>query len=250
MRRTLVALLMGFLLGVLVWMLLPAKVQPIEMIPSRILGLVIADRLPYSLDFLPKTRLGEWLELDQESLQSGPESEWFRLLSENLDKAMLVVHSLERKESGAFRPHMTAFLKPAVNHSLFVENWIKQEVMEHFGVEGVALQEEGSTTVIRGPKGGQILYSSTEGSWLIVSNSESGWKDVQLVLADRAPSLREKKSFGEIRRQIGDEYDLLFYFSGEDDSVLPEFGYGVQVDGEEVVDTYYSFDETQLTTDR
>ena len=69
MRRTLGALLASGLVGVLAWVLWPKKEQPIEMVPAQILGLVTADRLPESLGFLPKTRLGEWLEIDPANVE-------------------------------------------------------------------------------------------------------------------------------------------------------------------------------------
>jgi hypothetical protein len=123
-----------------------------------------------------------------------------------------------------------------------VEDWIRRKVVDHFGGSDLSFKEEGPTQVIRGPEKGQVFYLSYESGWMIVSNSESGWKDVQLVLAERGTSLAEKVTFREIVRQLGGEYDLLFYFSGESGSLLPECGYSVRLDGEEVYDSYYSID--------
>lgn len=242
MRRMMVSLLMIVILGALVWVLAPGETQPLEMVPAQAMGAVLADRFPESLDFLARTRVGEWLDLERLIGQNRPEMEWFSFLRDSLERACLIVHSVERKENGALRPHLTVLLKPGHRRRQFVEDWIRQKVVDRFGGSHVTSRRTDSVEEIRGPEKGQVLYLSMERGWLIVSNSEPGWKDVQLVLAERGPSLEEKQGFREIRSQIGSNYDLFFYFGGEAGLLLPEFGYGVRVSGDEVVDNYYSLD--------
>jgi hypothetical protein len=137
---------------------------------------------------------------------------------------------------------MTVFLKPEPGCEPLMEDWIRQEVVERFGDRDLLFEEEGSALVLRGPEKGQILYLAYEPGWMIVSNSESGWKDVQLVLARQRASIVEKQSFREIQKQIGSQYDLFLYFGGEGGWMLPEFGYSVNIDGQHVCDAYYSID--------
>jgi len=158
MRRALIVLSVVVLIGGLVWMLRPAEFQPEEMAPASLLGLVIVERFPDSLEFLPKTRLGEWLDLEASELQNQLEGEWFVSLKGNVDRACLIIHSFSRKASGAIRPHVTAFLWPKPNRTNAVEDWICREVVKGFGDSNTTIVEEGTAQVIRGSKEGQVLY--------------------------------------------------------------------------------------------
>ena len=214
------------------------------MVPADLAGLVMVNRFPDSLDFLPQTRLGEWLNDDaglfKARLAEQAEGEWFSVLKESLERACLVVHTLEQKESGAYRPHVTAYLWPLSGRSAAVEEWIQTKVVERFGVDRTTIVQEGAVRVFRGEAVGEVLYLSHERGYLIVSNSESGWKNVQLALAGRAPNLGERRSYKDVRSRIDQGIDLFFYFSGAAaHSLLPEFGYGVRVDKDQVTDLYW-----------
>jgi len=245
MRRTLVLLAIVLLIGALIWLLRSEERKPAELVPASALGLMIVNRFPDSFDFLSETRLGEWLELDPAELENRVAAEWFVALKGSLSRAILILHSVEQKESGSFRPHITAFLRPKFNRALEVKDWIFSEAAERFGKDVARVEEEGSAQVIRGLEAGQVLYVAIEEGWLIVSNSDFGWRDVQLVSSDRLPRLRSKKSFTEIENHIGTHQDLFFYFGGEGvDGLLPEFGYGVTIEGEEVIDSYWAIEQS------
>lgn len=242
-RAAFVLLTVGLIIGLILW-LRPADRPLEEMVPADLLGLVIINRVPDSFDFLSETRLGEWFNdgpaLLQSSLAEQAEGEWFFALRESLDRACVMVHTLEKKENGAFRPHLTAFLWPVSGRETAVEDWIRTKVINRFGEDRTKIVKEDSVQVFRGETDGQILYLRHERGYLIISNSEVGWKDVQLTLAGRAPHLGEKESFKDIRSRISQDIDLFFYFSGAGTyPLLPEFGYGVRIEEEHVTDLYW-----------
>jgi len=239
MRPALVVFVVLSLIGILLVWFGPSPIQPEQMAPAHLLGFMIVEKFPDSLDFIPRTKLGEWLDLEAAEFENQTFMEWFLALKQNLDRACLVLHTLERKENGAFRPHFTAFLHPASSRTEAAQDWIRQKVREKFG-EGATVVEEDSAQVLRGSKEGQVLFMAAERGWLLVSNSEAGWKDVRLTLEGRAPNLGAKSSFREIQSQIRGDLDLFFYFSGEGLAPLVgEFGYGVRIDGKEVFDAYW-----------
>lgn len=245
MRRTLVVIAVLVLLGTSIWMFRAGRLEPAEMVPASLLGMVVINDFPESLDFLPQTKLGEWLDLDPEEIQQRLAVETFAALQRSVDRAVLAVHTLEQKENGALRPHFTAFLWPMPCQTTILEKWIRGEVMKRFG-SSTRISEEGTAQVIRGSRPGQVLFLAREKGWLMVSNSESGWKDVLLTLADRAPSLAAKSSFKGIQSEIGPCGDLFFYYSGEGlDYLLPEFGYSVMIDGEVVTDNYWEVSRSE-----
>jgi hypothetical protein len=246
MRLTLVVVGALLLLVTAIWFFRPGPMEPAELAPSSLLGMVVVNKFPESLDFLPQTRLGEWLDLEPTEIEERLSTEWLDSLKEQVDQAILVIHTLQRKESGALRPHFTVFLWPRSGQGRAVESWIKGEVIKRFGKDSTTIREEGPVQVMRGSKKGEILYLSREKGWVIASNSESGWKDVQLTLANRAPSLADGIGFREIRNNIEADGDLFFYYSGQVGGfLLPEFGYSVIIEGEEVSDLYWSKEPSQ-----
>ena len=240
MRPALLVFVALSLIGILLWWFGPSRIQPEQMAPAHVLAFMIIERFPDSLDFIPETRLGEWLDLEATEFQNQTFKEWFLALTQYLDRACLVLHTVEHKESGAFRPHLTAFLHPASSRTEAAEDWIRQKVREKFGEGVTTIVEEDSAQVMRGSKEGQVLFMAAERGWLLVSNSEAGWKDVRLTLDGRAPNLGAKSSFREIQSQVSGDLDLFFYFNGEGLAPLvEEFGYGVRIDGKEVFDAYW-----------
>jgi hypothetical protein len=238
MWRTLVVIAVLALLGISLWIFRAGGPEPAEMVPASLLVMLVINDFPESMDFLPQTKLGEWLDIDPEEIQSRLAVDSLAALKESVDRAVLAVHTLEKKESGAFRPHFTSFIWPKAGQTATLETWIRGEVLKRFG-SGTRISEEATAQVIRGSQPGQVLFLSKEKGWLMASNSEFGWKEVQLTLADRAPSLATKTSFQDIQSQIGPFGDLFFYFSGKSSEyLLPEFGYSVMIDGEVVTDSY------------
>ena len=243
MRHALVVFLALVLVGTLFWWFQSPEID--VMVPSELAGLVIVNRLPDSLDFLPRTRLGEWLDVEpveiEAKLNLEIDREWVDEFRKNLVQAAVILHSLQRRESGSFRPHFTGLLRLRRGWQPYVEEWLEQEVLGRFGEDQTKILEQGPVKVFQGEQDGQIFYMSSEDGWLIFSNSKRGWEAVQLTLAGRRPSLKEIRSFQEVRERVDDTSDLFFYFSGlGTEQFLPEFGYSVRLEGDQVDDSYWA----------
>lgn len=237
------------LLAGLLWWLLPAssRVEPIDaLVPDNVLALILVREVPETLDQLSHTRLAQWLtphlrEVEEKVTEEELE-EYLALFREHLVQASGVIHSLQRKDAGSFRIDFTLFLHPRKGRGGGLSRYVEEWGRRLFGPTAQIL-EEGPVRILKGSDEGQILYLVQMPGYLVVSNTGAGWEQTLETLRQERPSLAEDSDFKKVRRAL-QETEIFLYFRGPGVlPVLPEFGYGINLDGQISTDRYYSLKE-------
>lgn len=249
MKTPIAGVIVLLLLAGLLWWLLPSPsgVEPIDtLVPNNVLALILIRDVPGSLDQLRETQLAQWvnpyLEKIRGRITEEELEEYLTLFRENLLQASGVVHSFRRKESGSFRIDFTLFLHPKKGRGSGLARYVEEWGHRIFGVQAQTL-EEGPVRILKGSEEGQILYMVQMPERLVVSNTGAGWEQTLQTLRQERPSLAEDSDFQKVRHALH-ETEIFLYFRGPDVlPILPEFGYGIDLDDEISTDRYYALED-------
>lgn len=249
MRTPTAGIAILLLLSGLAWWRLPepSRVEPIDtLVPDNVLALILVREVPDSLDQLSNTQLLQWLtphlRQAQEKISEEELDEYLNLFRENLIQASGVIHSLQRKESGAFRVDFTLFLYPKQGRGWGLSRYLAEWGRRIFGAD-VQTLEEGPVRIVRGSEEGQILYLVQMPGYLIVSNTGTGWEQTLETLREERPSLAENADFRRVRHAL-QESEIFVYFRGPRVlPILPEFAYGINLEGKNSTDRYFALED-------
>lgn len=238
----LVLLLCQLSLG-LIWVLQPVERSAFEQfVPRDILGLMVLTHLPSRLDFLEHSSLGRWFDLVSQDLEERvPDEvreEVVPLFREELENVWLLIHHLEGKPEGSWRIHFTGLLKPQPFQRPALELRIERVVKDIFG--SAQISEHQNVRLYRGSEPGQILYQVQMPDFLLISNSEEGWRKTLRTIAGEEVSLAETSSFRRVQSHLRMDGGLFLYFKANRlFPLFPEFGYLIRWHQDEFSEDYY-----------
>ncbi|MGH9340218.1 MAG: hypothetical protein ACRD1R_11695 [Acidobacteriota bacterium] len=240
----LILLLLQFSAG-LIWRLRPPQKEELySLIPKDVLGLIVIDEAPERLDFLERTQLGKWADVDiqsvREKIPPALREQLVLIFDHDLEEAWIFVHHLERQEEGSLRIHFSALLEPQALHQQALELRIKMGVLNTFGPSDTQVLEQENILIYRGTEPGQILYLVRMPGYLMISNSDPGWLRTLRTSAGKQESLAESYSFRKIKSHVWPGDGIFLYFNARQlFPLLPEFGYSVRWEEGEISDRYY-----------
>lgn len=244
-----IALAVGLILlqlsTAMIWLLRPEKRSAFERwIPQDILALIVINDAPAHLDFLERTRLKNWFDLDADKLRqkvSPPMQEQIaQLFRRDLLSAWILVHRLGVKPGGSLRVDFSALLVPRPLHREALKLRIELATLNFFGAGDTSTFERENIRIYKGARPGQILYLVEMPDWLLISNSEEGWQSTLQTTTGLTPSLADSLRFRRVQSHLRIDSGLFVYFRGSELlPLLPEFGYVVPWNDEDDSDEYY-----------
>jgi hypothetical protein len=217
-------------------------------IPADSLGVVIVNEFPDSLQFLENSNVSEWLEIDAGQVRdrlavSEPFLSYFQ---KNVRRMWICLHQLEQKDRGTFRIHFSAFVNVRRSQSKSFEQWLAESVTKAFGEGKTEIIRRQMVTTFRGEEPGHLLYHSVRPDCHVLSNSEEGWRALQQVEAGAKMGLSDLSGFQAVAAEIGLQRDVVVYFRGAGVRwLLPEFGYGLDFEGNQVSDDYFEVERSR-----
>ena len=214
--------------GLILYLQTPGKFVLDEMVPQDVLGLLVIDHPPISLDSLGKGILSS-LGLDIQTLQRQLTSELTAKLGalflEDLNNLWLIIHGFEHRESGAWKLQFTALLTPHPFRAEFVKLQIEAAVKNIFHSPTRVL-DQGDIRVYRGSQTGQVLYQAILPEVLVISNNEGSWKKTLRAAAGKEPSLAKDSSFRRVKNHLPIDAGVFIYVNIQKIfPLLPNFAY-------------------------
>ncbi len=229
----------------LIWLLQPEQRSTFEQfVPQDILGLMVLTHLPSRLDFLERSSLGRWFDLDPQDLEERIPDEVreqvIPLFRDELENVWVWIHHLESQPEGSWRIHFTGLLKPRPFQLRALEFRIEQVVKDIFGGAQTQTLEHQNARLYRGSEPGQILYQVQMPDVLLISNSLEGWQKTLRTIAGEEASLAETTSFRRIQSHLRMDEGLFLYFNASRlFPLFPEFGYLIRWHQGEFSEDYY-----------
>lgn len=210
-------------------------------IPHDAAGVLIIRRIPDSLEELKPTRLGKWLYLHEDAEARSPSGgnlpEFLDLFSENLGEAIVCLHSLQRKENGAFKPEMTVFMQPLTGRAEPLADAMTGYIESRFG-EDMSKEVLDGILEIRGRDQGEVFFLEANPGFLAASNSEKAWKQYQAIKGMTEGKLMMPPWYGRMKEDSG--ADICIYFKGIS-GWLPGFFYSIHQTPSGLADSYEEF---------
>ncbi len=209
----------------------PSSVYPAAPpVPANVLALAVINRPNENLRLLSQIRL-ESFDVQADDWASGrPEAlDQLRELSRaGPQRLWIVVHGLERRPGGSNKIHFSLWLKWTAGLEQKLEVSIKRLAEALFGAPAEVL-EDGEVRLLRGPAPQQLLYQIRLPAWLLVSNSEAGWRQSLDTWSGRRPGLAQRPSFQSLRRRFDLSRGIFLYCDASQVlPFVPEFGYQIR----------------------
>jgi hypothetical protein len=155
-------------------------------------------------------------------------------LRERVVGLALILHRLEKRETGAYKLHWTLVLHREHSDSAKLKEELKG-LATHIlgGIQNVHVQA-GRTTWEGNTEGRKLFLADSE-PVLVVSNGNDLLGAVLESLEDDTPSLLQTPALAHIRSQLGDRSGVFVYLNGKRAfDILPVVGYQMWRDGKEV----------------
>jgi len=210
-------------------------------IPHDAAGVMIIRRIPDSLEDLKPTRLGEWLDLSEKGEPESPSNETILELLDlfrvNINEVLFCLHSLQRKENGALKPELTAFLQPRIGRSEKLTETLTGYIESRFA-DGMSKEVIDGILEIRGRQEGEVFYLESNPGFLAISNSEEAWKQYQALKRMSDGKVMMPPWYSRMKEDSG--ADICLYFKGIS-GWMPGFFYSIHQTGSGLADSYREF---------
>lgn len=214
-------------------------------VPKDVLALIVINNPPSNLEFLNQTRLTSWFDVDPEGIRKRVpkrlREQISLLFQQDLESAWLLIHGATLRSTGAWRLHFSIFLIPRPRHREAVELRIELAVQDLFGVNEIKRSQYNNFQVYRGNQEGEILYKLQDRDFILISNSNEGWQKTLRTTLGKDANLGENTSFQWIKTRLRLDSGLFVYFRGDQlFPFLPEFGYSIYFNENQIRDDYYA----------
>ncbi len=201
-------------------------------VPAGALGVIVLNNPSKDLELPSQIDLGAWISGDPgkvlEKIPPAIRDQIGSLMKEDLDEAWGILHRLEPRESGAWRIHFSALLKPKPGHLESVREHIRRAMESAFG-EGMESAEEGPIRVFKGSQPGQFLFQVRLAGFLVVSNSAEGRDDSLRSWFGKGPRISGSPGFQRVKAHLPSDQGVFLYCDCKRIlPVLPEFGYQIE----------------------
>lgn len=211
-------------------------------IPHDAAGVVIVRRLPDSIESLQATRLGEWIDFQDDNGADSLEKEQINkaaeLFRENARHMMICLHSIRKKESGSLKPELTLFLSVRRGRSGFLAEELVRFAISRFGEKTAQTEKIKNTTIISGPEQGQVFYLEQCSGYIAASNSKETWTQLQAIKNMTKGERLLPLWYSKIIE--GRSADIYIYFRGIS-GWIPRFVYSITSSEEGLTDNYQEF---------
>lgn len=217
-------------------------------VPRDVLALIVINNPPSNLEFLNQTRLTNWFDVTPEGIRKRvPErlrEQISLLFQRDLASAWLLIHGATRRPTGSWRLHFSVFLIPRPRHREAVELRIELAVQDVFGVNEMKIFRNTNFQIYRGNQEGEILYKLQDRDFILISNSTEGWQKTLRATLGKDANLGENTSFQWIKTRLRLDSGLFVYFRGDQlFPFLPEFGYSIYFNEDQIRDEYYEVED-------
>ncbi len=199
-------------------------------IPADILAWIVVNQPDANLELLSQVKL-EAVSLEPADLGAAPPLALTRLRQAALlgqARIWILVHGLEKREEGARKIHLSLLLSRDEARDARLDEAVQQLAEALF--EGPAkVMEDGEVRVLAGTSPQQLLYQVRLPDVLVVSNSESGWRQVVEAWAGKRPLMSQTSAFQKLDRHFNLTQGILVYCDTKQIvPFLPEFGYQIR----------------------
>lgn len=229
------------------WWLYPTSPEPLELVPAQVQALLLVNEVPPNLSFLAQTRLAR--QFDPEDLQEMAEAysrsgahTMVAELARLTDSAAMMIFDLTPRETGRYRIEFGAVVKarfPSRMNSPEIRRRLIEIATARFQADGAVHLNEGPVTVLVGSISGQVLYLQEIRGLLLVANSERSYQLLEQAASGRTERLQENAAFQlGVSRGPADPDLLLFVRGGDRFGLIPQFVWGLELEGEEVRESY------------
>ncbi len=202
----------------------PFEIPPL---PANLLGYAVVNEPRANLALLREIRL-EALELDARDLEAGvsPVLDGLeQLAATGAPHLWILIHGLERRPDAPGKIHFSLLVRRSPEREAQLEEAVRG-LAESLFQAPARLLEDGRVRLLLGPSPRQTLYQVRLPRWLVISNSEQGWKQTLDVWAGRAPSQASRAAYRNLRRRFDFGEGIFVYGDGRQVlPLLPEFGY-------------------------
>ncbi len=217
-----------------------AEVDLLRAAPASALAALVVNDPASDLDLADRIDWGDWFSGDPagllERIPAPVREQMEALMDEDLEKALLIVHRLEKRESGAWKIHFTALLRPKARRGLMAERRIEAAIVSVFGSSMTTTERE-SLRIYQGERPEQTLHQVRLPGFLVVSNTGEGRDEVLGSWIGKRPRLTGRRGFQFVAERLPTDRGLFFYCDcAKLLPLLPEFGYQIQRVGGQVRD--------------